>query len=720
MKLLAVGLTFFNASTVCALVAGMVGDGLSRGIAVMAIVIGLIAAFIAYRFTENDSAPRAPEPTVPESSGLSMRARKRLAKQEQRALIKPPAERYRSVWFWLLVTFFTIFAVRSFCWLIYIDGNELKVQSPNNLGDLSLHLTYIRQFASGVALWPDNPIHALSKLRYPAGTDLFNAVLTCLGIDVTRGLVWTGLLACAATCYALYRWAGSFGIAAFLFNGGVASYPFLKTHDFLDYQGVNTIAWKSLPLAMLVTQRGLLYALPAGLLLLYQWRAKFFPANQEATVPSAPATQGERQEGAMEAATPLPRAPLPFWLELSLYATMPLFHVHTFIALTLVLIFLFFFTGANAGKQLVLLVGAALIPASFFVWVISDNFHAGSVMEWQPGWVQKKGEFAMPFLRFWLLNFGAWVPLVLFFIGITAVGAWKMYRSSDFKMPAGLAFLAPAAAFLFLAFLVKTRAWEGSTLRLIVVCLLIVPLAVVIGITAWKAWKRYRGSTTTTVPSTLVFLVSAGAIFFLGYLVKLAPWEWDNIKIIIWAYLVVLPFLWTDLISRWPLPLRAIVCIALFASGFVTLFGGLAAGRTGHGIADRGELDAIGNAVRKLPTDARYAGYATYNHPILLQGRKMVLGYAGHLWTQGFNTSEIHSKLQALLQGAPNWKENARFCRARYLFWGKEEKTNYRTSTKPWEKESLLVAQGDWGAIYDLEAPARAPQIAQPSAVPGQ
>ena len=31
------------------------------------------------------------------------------------------------------------------------------------------------------------------------------------------------------------------------------------------------------------------------------------------------------------------KGPLPFWVEVSLYASMPLFHVHTFIALTIVL-----------------------------------------------------------------------------------------------------------------------------------------------------------------------------------------------------------------------------------------------------------------------------------------------------------------------------------------------------------------------------------------------
>jgi hypothetical protein len=152
-------------------------------------------------------------------------------------------------------------------------------------------------------------------------------------------------------------------------------------------------------------------------------------------------------------------------------------------------------------------------------------------------------------------------------------------------------------------------------------------------------------------------------------------------------------------------PVRAAVCVALFGSGFVTLFGGLAAGRTGFGLADRTELDAVGIAVSKLPAEARYAAFPTYNHPLLLQGRKLILGYPGHVWTQGFNYGEDSNKLGMLMNGAPGWKETARFLRARYLFWGREEKTNYPQSKRPWEQESKLIASGAWGAIYDLESP---------------
>ena len=83
----------------------------------------------------------------------------------------------------------------------------------------------------------------------------------------------------------------------------------------------------------------------------------------------------------------------------------------------------------------------------------------------------------------------------------------------------------------------------------------------------------------------------------------------------------------------------------------------------------------------------------------------MVLGYPGHLWTQGFDFGKTEEKLRSLMLGAPNWKDLARSLHARYLFWGRNETGNYAKSTRPWERESTLVASGDWGAIYDLETP---------------
>lgn len=592
MKWLSGGLTFVNFATVSALIIGMLASGLGKGLAWLSLILGLIAGVVAL-ITTRDTVETTNEP-----NGKT------------------------TIWFWLLAVCFALFAIRSFGWLLYIDGDHLKIQSPNNLGDLALHLTYLRNFATGVPLWPENPIYFLSSVRYPAGIDLFNSLLYLIHIDLRQGLVWVGLLSSLATFYAFWRWGGSFAIAGFLFNGGVVGFQILKTHQWMDYETVPSIAWKSIPLAMLVTQRGLLYAIAAGLLLLYQWRAKFF---RVAGGDDAGNTAGYK-------------APLPFWIECTLYATMPLFHLHTFLALSIALGFWFLVGNSSTRKQLLLLVGYSVIPATFLVWLITDHFHAGSVLGWKPGWVQPAtfgNEFAMPFFKFWFVNFGFWLPLVLFLL------VWLISKAHDPKI-------------LF------------------------------------------------RLPDNLAFLIPAAGIFLLACTIKFAPWEWDNTKIIIWAYFMILPFLWRDLIAGWPQTVKFCVCVLLFGSGFVSLFGGLAA--PGYDFATRSEIDAVAIGLRKVPAEARFAAYPTYNHPLLLNGRKVVAGYPGHLWTQGFaDYGKVNEKLALLMNGAPNWLEIAHELKARYLFWGREEKMNYAASSRPWERSMTPIAKGNWGAIYDLE-----------------
>src|SRR5215475_3091361 len=347
MRWVTAGVTFVNFSVVCGLFLEHAGRGLNTMSAAMALVCGAAFAVAAFLGTR-DSAVRQKSA---KSSVAEQKPRKASEAENTRNVLPPALMRYRRVWFWVVAVCFAVFAVRSFCWLLYIDSSELKIQSPNNLGDLSLHLTLIKNFANGVALWPDSPIYVFSKLRYPAGIDLFNALLSLVHIDLLIGLVWVGLLSSLAIFYGFYRWGGTFAVAGFLFNGGIAGFQFLKTFQFLDYQGTaadiahKPIAWKSIALSMLVTQRGWLYAIPAGLVLLWHWREKFFPAETLAegdwsAVALAKADNSERSGGANGQPTAVNargyrKGPLPWWVELSIYASMPLFHLHTFIALTI-------------------------------------------------------------------------------------------------------------------------------------------------------------------------------------------------------------------------------------------------------------------------------------------------------------------------------------------------------------------------------------------------
>ena len=64
---------------------------------------------------------------------------------------------------------------------------------------------------------------------------------------------------------------------------------------------------------------------------------------------------------------------------------------------------------------------------------------------------------------------------------------------------------------------------------------------------------------------------------------------------------------------------------------------------------------------------------------------------------QGINSTEVENKLHDLMLGQGDWKKTARELKARYLFWGNLEKTNYGNSSRPWEKQLPLVAQGSLG-----------------------
>ncbi len=621
MKLFSAGLTLVNVATVVGLLLGILGGGLDSGFAGLALIAGTAAAVVAWIYTESYTPSPAATPT-PVGKGKSKRA--------QRKEEPPPApviapRRVWHFWTWAAAGLFALFALRSFCWLLYVDGANLKIQSPNNLGDLSLHLTYIKYFANGVALWPDNPIFVFSKLRYPAGIDLFNALLLLAHVDLVRGLIWVGLLASLATFYGFYRWGGPFAVAAFLCNGGVAGYEFFKTLHFQDYQG-ETIAWKSIPLTMFVTQRGLLYAIPTGLLLLLHWRRKFFPVtpNEQRTTTS--------------------RGLVPWWVEWSLYATLPLYHVHTFLALSAVLGCWLVIGTPAMRKQIALLLAAAFLPATGMLWLITDHFQAKSILAWAPGWLESDPSFGKSIIRFWLVNFGLMLPLTLFLVGLVV----------------------------------------------------------------WRMWKRCEEQKRFTLTTPFAFIVPAVAIFLFAFFVKTAPWGWDNTKLIIWAYFIILPFLWREVIATWWWPVRIGVCFVLFASGFVCLIGGLEVGSPGFDLVNRIELSRVETVVSRIPIEERFAAFPTYNHLLLLSGRKTVLGYPGHLWTQGFTYGPVESQLQALMLGAPDWRERAKALHARYLFWGEEEKRAYASSTQPWRDKTAVVATGNWGTIYDLEGEAAA------------
>lgn len=736
-------------------------------------------------------------------------------------------------WGWVPVVLYAMFAFRAFLWLIWRQGDQLLVLSPNNIGDMSLHLTFIEYFKSGAPFWPESPILAGGKLSYAAGMDIFNAMLGSIGVDTVHGLVCVGLVGAILTGLALWRWGGAFTLMGFLCIGGLiglAAFAQAGEPFFQDYAGNLKYdwAWKNPALAMLVTQRGFLFALPAGLLLLSSWRSRFFSAGD-----------GWR---------------LPFLGELLLYASMPLFHMHTFLALSFMLA-AFFVCCAAARWRVVGLVALALVPATVLVWFTTGMRQANPeqmredmselekpqmreqprVLGWQAGWMagespdaekamevwKKITRGAVPnldphgtFLVFWLGNFGLW-PFV-------AGGlAWMLLR-----MMARRSLPAKWAWWGVLGFVVAAPLIGGWPINLVPLALATVVFLALLYFLA----RRWEGALW---PAAFVF--PALYLFFLCCHVKFAPWSWDNTKIMIWCVLIVMPFLWEMMIIRWTWELRTAACVLLFFTGWVSLLGGLAGrdeairdfehlqqavqelaihAETGRnasrqamvsrhadqlneaaalltdralqasapGLPDIGKLLRDGAAesragerafreqrlveggekagvaaarlrlaaerieearqvlaasqdprllalayharrgegyevvrlsrlewmklaVREIPRPETIACAPVYNHPLLLIGRKVVLGYEGHLGSHGLNYGDHQHRLESLMNGEDSWRIDAAMLGVRYLWWGPEEEREWPYSRQSWRKAVQTVHSSAAGELFDLELP---------------
>ncbi len=474
-----------------------------------------------------------------------------------------------TAWDVLLLSLFALASLRAFIWLIYSVGDEWRILSPNNLGDISIHIQFIRYLASGIPFWPESPILSGSPLVYPLGMDLWNSLLLLTGIPLERGLVWSGLVGSALTAWALWRWGGAFAIAALLFNGGIAGFAFFSTWTMVDFQ--TELAWKNLFLTMFVTQRGLLYALPCGLVLLRAWREDFFGTGSG----------------------------IPRVVQFLLYITLPFFSAHAFLVLSFILAGLFVFHPPSR-RSLLMFVGSAILPASGAMYLITGGFSAASGLRWLPGWMQADGG-----IHFWILNFGISLPLLIILLVLVTV----------------------------------------------------------------------RGDTQSRS-----FCFPALGIFAICFFFAFAPWEWDNTKMLLWAWLVCAPFLWQILIAPLPQPFQMLVCAVLFFSGAVSLIGGLD-GRHGYKLITRSQLAATELALKKVPRGSRIAIDPQFNNPVMLLGWPVACGYEGHLWSHGLDYKKQWLKLQNVLESRPSWKSDANDLKVKWVFRkdGKLESLNGET-----------------------------------------
>ncbi|HXY41333.1 MAG TPA: hypothetical protein VEQ10_16785 [Vicinamibacteria bacterium] len=201
----------------------------------------------------------------------------------------------------------------------------------------------------------------------------------------------------------------------------------------------------------------------------------------------------------------------------------------------------------------------------------------------------------------------------------------------------------------------------------------------------------------------LLVLLPALAVFALLFVVRLAPWAWDNTKVMLWCYVASLAAIETTVLSQLTPPWRALVVALLFFSGAESVVAASAGRIPRLDVVEVAEYEAVCAAVRPLGRDERVATAQVHNHPVALCGQPLVAGYAGHLWSYGLDARAVEEGLGRLMRGEGDYRAQARALGARYVFWGPREQVAFAGSTRPWEAAGPPLASGSWGALYRLD-----------------
>ncbi len=347
-----------------------------------------------------------------------------------------------------------------------------------------------------------------------------------------------------------------------------------------DYTISEKFRWGNSLVVLFITQRSLLLGMPLTIIVLQKLWEIFYDAE---TWRHGDTEKNKRVEPKFTMSL---RQRLTALLLVGLLAgTLPLIHVHSLVVLFIVSAFLFFFKLEKWREWIAFGIGAAIIAIPELIWAMTNSAtRLTEFVGWHFGW--HKGD--QNFFWFWLKNAGAFIPLLL--IGVVLV--YKLKERGDKES-------------------IKDKKQFGITM----------------------SEERKMNLLLFSLPFFLCFFVSNT--------VKLAPWEWDNIKVLIYWFVGTLPIVAFLLAWLW----NRQMIYKIVAAGLLfilTASGALDVWRTVSKAVEYKVFgkDAVAIAEQikqKTAPNALFFNAPTFNSAIVLSGRRSLMRYTGHLASYGID-----------------------------------------------------------------------------------
>lgn len=603
----------------------------------------------------------------------------------------------------IAVAYFVFYAVISVVLLVVFS--RAMIETPdgiytgllNNFGDLPFHLSVITSFAYGNNFPPEDPTYAGVRFTYPFLSDFVSAIFVRCGADLRQSMFIENFILALSFVGLLHRWALELlrdRLAAIItpllviLNGGFG-FVLLWLQVRQGNQDLTSILatlpssftvipetgwrWGNAISTLLIPQRGILLGLPLAVIVLTQWwlatggtatwgsRDKETKRGQEKKGKSRKKGSRKKEKSPRVAASPRLRVSSVHRMIAAgvVAGLLPLVHAHTFIvvmavggclalalhwrawfAVGLTLLLLIILNGAvypllgsPSGKLLIVTAATGLAIALWFLLPRTER------NLWYAFFITALA-IALP--QIWWSTHASAVDSSSFFA--FELG-WDSGKEVFFglKLPSG--FLETMPRFRTILERAPDVAWfwlknTGLFIPLIVAAIL------------WRGKKRLvsRQLLMYYLPFTLCFVVPN--------LIKMAPWVWDNIKVLFYWWLASTPLVALLLARLWrQSSLHRILAFGLFVC--LTLAGSLDVASIVLRSAKYQVFDRVGiqfAEIVKQQTDPRalIIHAPVHNHPVFLTGRRSLMGYPGHIWTHGLDFVQREAEIKRFYAGSPD------------------------------------------------------------------
>ena len=540
--------------------------------------------------------------------------------------------------------FFLVLFILFFNRAMFETNVGIFTGGSQNLGDLPFHLGAIFSFTDGNNFPPQNPSFAGATFSYPFVADLLTALLMKFGVDVQSAMLVQNVSWAFALLVILEKFtckltgnklAGKIAPALLFFSGGLGFISFFKDFaaqnkgffDFLCELPNNytirekTFRWGNSLNVLFITQRSLSLGMPLALVVLnclwevFSGDAEIGRKGDEETRRKGDEETGRKQSDSSNpeiSSSPhlliffSPRLLIsPSFLIGLLAGTLPLVHLHSLLVLFVVTAFLFVLKPEKWREWISFGIGVAIIAVPELIWSMQGSAsHAEEFFGWHFGWDKADDE---NFLLFWFKNTGVFVPLLL-------AGILLKFKIQDSR------------------FKIRDSRFKIQDSK-----------------------SEIRNSESEILNPAILFYLPFVFCFVIANIYKFAPWQWDNIKILIYWFTGSLPLAAFALAWAW----RKNVWLKFIAAGLffiLTAAGALDVWRVvsnqiNYNVFDADAVKIAAQIKQKTAPDALFLNAPTYNTATVLSGRRSLMRYVGHLSSHGIDYQARLEDVKKMYQG---------------------------------------------------------------------